>query len=81
MPTGVFGRVRDALAAVACTFRGHVPELRATGTRIWLQCPACAHTTPGWTLDGPAPRLRFHGDPARFRSYAWTTASSPIDHA
>jgi hypothetical protein len=78
-PTGPLARVRETFAALACAVRGHEPQLRASAARLWLHCPACDRSTHGWELDSPRPRLRFQGDPGRFRSYAWVTASEPVE--
>ncbi|HEX6211601.1 MAG TPA: hypothetical protein VF136_12545 [Methylomirabilota bacterium] len=72
-PAGPVARVRDAIAGFACQIRGHVPRLGLSDERIWLFCPDCRRATEGWELDGPRPRLRQPGDPARFERYRWLT--------
>jgi hypothetical protein len=41
--------------------------------RVYLACPECHVESPGWVLDGRAPRQRFEGSPDRFERYSWFT--------
>ena len=70
---GVVARVSAAVAAMRCQLRGHSPALCVDEQRVYLACPECQLESPGWVLDGRAPRPRFEGAPDRRERYAWIT--------
>ncbi len=50
------------LQRLFCALRGHEDYLHFEKNRVYLQCVACGHESPGWTIDPPRTVLRF---PAR----------------
>lgn len=64
-------RAAAALAALRCKLHGHAPALCLDDRRVYLACPDCHVESPGWQLDGKAPRPRFAGAPDRFARYSW----------
>jgi hypothetical protein len=42
-----------------CAVRGHEEYLQFEKNRVYLQCVACGHETPGWTVEPRRPTLRF----------------------
>ena len=42
-----------------CALRGHEDYLQFEKNRVYLQCVACGHESPGWTVDARRPVLRF----------------------
>lgn len=42
-----------------CLVRAHVDMLHHEPGRLYLRCTECGRETPGWTLDRPAPRVRY----------------------
>ena len=42
-----------------CAIRGHEDYLHFEKNRVYLQCVACGHESPGWTVEPRKPVLRF----------------------
>ena len=53
------GQVMGFLKRLLCALRGHEDYLQFEKNRVYLQCVACGHESPGWTVDA-RPVLRFH---------------------
>lgn len=49
----------EFLSRLICAFRGHEDYLHFEKNRVYLQCVACGHESPGWTIDARRPLLRF----------------------
>ena len=49
----------DSLRRLFCALRGHEDYLHFEKNRVYLQCVACGHESPGWTIDARKPVLRF----------------------
>ena len=58
------------LLRLICGFRGHENYLHFEANRVCLQCVACGHESPGWTVESrrPAPRFRARRAGARDQS-------------
>ena len=52
--TGLMG-----LRRLICALRGHEDYLQLEKNRVYLQCIACGHESPGWTVGERRPVLRF----------------------
>jgi hypothetical protein len=76
--SGVLARVRKQVAVWLCEMHGHAPHLYMDRERLYLYCPTCRLESPGWSLEGPAPRPRQAGAPDRYSRYSWLTASSAL---
>jgi len=66
--TGVRLSAQIALRRIGqalCGIRGHENVLHYERNRFALECSSCGHVSPGWQVDGPAPHLRYAGDPVR----------------
>ena len=50
---------------LVCGLRGHDGVLHFEGKRVMMRCTSCGHETPGWDVNGRAPRKRFEGDAQR----------------
>lgn len=48
-----------------CSMRGHHYVLQMNRRRLALHCPVCGHTSAGWDLTDPTPKLA-SGDRPRF---------------
>ena len=48
-----------SLRRFICAFRGHEEYLHFEKNRVYLECVACGHESPGWTIDTRRPVLRF----------------------
>jgi hypothetical protein len=48
-----------------CALRGHDSVLHFEGQRVMMRCTSCGHDSPGWEINGRAPRQRFEGDQRR----------------
>lgn len=48
-----------SLKRLICALRGHEDYLQFEKNRVYLQCVACGHESPGWTVDQRRPVLRF----------------------
>lgn len=63
--SGVMARAMGRLGQVICGLGGHDSMLHVEGKRVMMRCTSCGHDTPGWQIDGRAPRKRFDGDARR----------------
>jgi len=52
--TGLMG-----LKRLICALRGHEDYLQFGKNRVYLQCIACGHESPGWEVGERRPVLRF----------------------
>ena len=52
-------QVMGSLTRLICALRGHEEYLHFEKNRVYLECVACGHESPGWTVDSrrPAPQL------------------------
>ena len=48
----------ESLKRLICGIRGHEDYLQFEKDRVYLQCVACGHESPGWTVE-PRPVVRF----------------------
>ena len=48
-----------SLKRLICALRGHESYRHFEKNRVYLQCIACGHESPGWTIDTRRPVLRF----------------------
>lgn len=48
-----------------CGLTGHDLVKRYERNRVALECASCGHVSPGWTVSGATPQLRYAGDPRR----------------
>ena len=58
-------RAVTRLGQAICGMRGHDSVLHFEGNRVMMRCTSCGHDTPGWEVNGRAPRKRFDGDARR----------------
>jgi NAD-dependent SIR2 family protein deacetylase len=58
-------RAMARLGQVLCGLRGHDAVLHFEGKRVNMRCTSCGHDTPGWEVNGRAPRQRYAGDARR----------------
>ena len=63
--TGVVARAIGRIGQLLCGLRGHDSVLHFEANRVMMRCTSCGHDTPGWEIDGHAPRQRFQGDSRR----------------
>lgn len=49
----------ESLRRLICALRGHEDYLQLEKNRVYLQCIACGHESPGWTVGERRPVLRF----------------------
>lgn len=63
-------RFMDSLKRLICAFRGHEEYLHFEKNRVYLECVACGHESPGWTIDARRPVLRFESRRAKGPSHA-----------
>ena len=47
-------QVMGSLKRLICAFRGHEEYLHFEKNRVYLECVACGHESPGWTIDSTA---------------------------
>ena len=76
--SGMLARVRKQVAVWLCEMHGHAPQLHMDHERLYLYCSTCRLESPGWSLEGPAPRPRQAGAPDRYSRDSWLTASSAL---
>ena len=50
---------------LVCVWRGHEDYLHFEKNRVYLECVACGHESPGWTIDSQRPVLRFQSRRAK----------------
>ena len=53
------GHFMGFLRRLLCAVRGHEDYLHFEKNRVCLQCVACGHESPGWTVESRRPVLRF----------------------
>ena len=63
--TGAVARAMGRFGQLMCGMRGHDSVLHFEGKRVMMRCTSCGHDTPGWEVNGRAPRKRFDGDARR----------------
>jgi hypothetical protein len=63
--TGIVARLVARFGQMVCGFRGHDSVLHFEGKRVMMRCTSCGYDTPGWEINGRAPRKRFDGDAHR----------------
>lgn len=63
--TGAVACAVGRLGQLMCGMRGHDAMLHFEGKRVMMRCTSCGHDTPGWDVNGRAPRRRFEGDARR----------------
>ena len=63
--SSVVARAMGRLGQLMCGARGHDAILHFEGKRVMMRCTSCGHDTPGWEVNGRAPRKRFDGDARR----------------
>jgi hypothetical protein len=51
--SGLLGMIRR----LYCGLHGHDNLMHFEKHRMYLQCVSCGHTTPGWSLTEPPPRV------------------------
>ena len=59
-----------SLKRFICAFRGHEEYLHFEKNRVYLECVACGHESPGWTIDTRRPVLRFESRRAKASGHA-----------
>lgn len=62
---GLINRAMGRLGQLLCGVRGHDSVLHFEGNRVMMRCTSCGHDSPGWEINGRAPRKRFDGDARR----------------
>jgi hypothetical protein len=62
---GLINRAIGCLGQLLCGLRGHDSVLHFEGNRVMMRCTSCGHDSPGWEINGRAPRKRFDGDARR----------------
>ena len=77
-----------SLKRFICAFRGHEEYLHFEKNRVYLECVACGHESPGWTVDSRRPGLddasgASYGPLKRYKHRAAVGASGPrlLPHA
>ncbi|HEX2453895.1 MAG TPA: hypothetical protein VHI99_09335 [Vicinamibacterales bacterium] len=63
--SGFVSRAVGRLGQVLCGIGGHDSMMHFEGNRVMMRCTSCGHDTPGWEIEGRAPRLRYEGDAER----------------
>ena len=53
------GHFMGSLKRLLCALRGHEEYLHFEKNRVYLECVACGHESPGWTIDSRRPVLQF----------------------
>jgi hypothetical protein len=61
----LINRAMTRLGQVLCSLRGHDAVLHFEGKRVNMRCTSCGHDSPGWEVNGRAPRRRYEGDARR----------------
>lgn len=64
-PDGAFSRVVGRVGQLLCGLRGHDSVLHFEGKRVMMRCTSCGYDSPGWEINGRAPRKRYEGDARR----------------
>jgi len=61
----------ESLRRLYCAFRGHEEYMHFDKNRVYLECVACGHESPGWTVETTSrPVLRFQARPLAARAGA-----------
>ena len=55
----IAGHFMGSLRRLICALRGHEEYLRFEKNRMYLECVACGHESPGWTIDSRRQVLQF----------------------
>ena len=63
--TNLVARAVSRLGQLFCGMRGHDSVLHFEGNRVNMRCTSCGYDTPGWEINGRAPRRRYEGDARR----------------
>jgi hypothetical protein len=63
--SNILARSMARFGQLMCGLRGHDSVLHFEGKRVMMRCTSCGHDTPGWEINGRAPRKRFEGDARR----------------
>jgi len=63
--TGLLARALGRFGQIMCGLRGHDSVLHFEGKRVMMRCTSCGHDSPGWEVNGRAPRRRYEGDARR----------------
>ena len=58
-------RAVGRIGQVLCGMSGHDAVMHFEGKRVMMRCTSCGHDTPGWEIEGRAPRVRYEGDAER----------------
>jgi hypothetical protein len=58
-------RAMSRIGQLFCGLRGHDSVLHFEGNRVMMRCTSCGHDSPGWEINGRAPRQRYEGDHRR----------------
>ena len=66
----VVERFMGSLKRLICSFRGHEEYLHFEKNRVYLECVACGHESPGWTIDLRRPVLQFESRRAKAPGHA-----------
>jgi hypothetical protein len=53
------GHLMGSIRRLICAIRGHDDYLHFEKNRVYLECVACGHESPGWTVEPRRPVLRF----------------------
>jgi hypothetical protein len=64
-PASVVNRIAVRVGQFLCSMRGHDSVLHFEGNRVMMRCTSCGHDSPGWEINGRAPRQRYEGDHRR----------------
>ena len=62
---GLVARGMARLGQLICGMRGHDDVLHFSSNKVLMRCTSCGHESPGWEINGRAPRRRFEGDARR----------------
>ena len=62
---GAVARAMSRVSQLLCGLRGHDSVLHFERNRVNMRCTSCGHDTPGWEINGRAPRRRYEGDAHR----------------
>ncbi len=64
----------ESLNRLYCALRGHEEYMHFDKNRVYLECVACGHESPGWTVETVEttnrPVLRFQARPLATRAGA-----------
>jgi hypothetical protein len=54
-----------SIRQLICAIRGHDDYLHFAKNRVYLECVACGHESPGWTIEPRRPALRLQSRPLK----------------